>query len=147
MPETQYKKLNLVSYCTIGLLNKSKIFVNGSFPILVLTKVLCGPRRTDAETSLKNYHGPTTYRENDIPFRVLRSPNYVLYKYTVLPCPLVPVIGVINVIAFWHGSILGTKNIVKTHQVFSRAPSRSLDRAVLGCLAMAEMIYVITRSS
>jgi hypothetical protein len=45
---------------------KSKLFINGSSPILIMTWVLGHPRRADAKVDIKNYQGPTTARENVI---------------------------------------------------------------------------------
>ena len=47
-------------------LGNIKLFISGSCPILVLTKVLCCPRRADAKNDVKSYQGPTTSRENTI---------------------------------------------------------------------------------
>jgi hypothetical protein len=51
--------------CTVSLC-KSKLFIDRSCPILVLTTVLNRPRRADVINGVKNYQGPTTSRENAI---------------------------------------------------------------------------------
>jgi hypothetical protein len=55
-----------VSQCITVPLCKSKLFIGGSCPILVLTTVLGRPRHADAKNDVKNYQGPTTSRENAI---------------------------------------------------------------------------------
>jgi hypothetical protein len=54
-------------HCTVPLCNgKLCTSINRSGPILVLTTVLDDPRRADVKKDVKNYHGPTTSRENAI---------------------------------------------------------------------------------
>jgi hypothetical protein len=63
--------------CTVPLC-KNKLFISRSCPILVLTTVLCRPRRADDKNDVKNYQGPTTSRGNAIPFL-----SYVFLKFVV----------------------------------------------------------------
>jgi hypothetical protein len=42
------------------------LFINISYPMLVLTEVLCSACQTDSKNSVKYYQGTTTSRENAI---------------------------------------------------------------------------------
>ena len=58
--------------CTV-LLQKSKLFISRSCPILVLTTVLGRPRRADVKNGVKIYQGAITSRQNAIR-KYLNSP-------------------------------------------------------------------------
>jgi hypothetical protein len=53
-------------YCIRILLWNRKLFISRFCPILVLTKVLGIPRRTDVKNDVKNYQGKTTSKKKAI---------------------------------------------------------------------------------
>ena len=57
---------------------KSKLFISRSFPILVLTTVLCRSRRADAKKDVKNYQGPKKKRSLAV-FKTPKFPPYVFF--------------------------------------------------------------------
>jgi hypothetical protein len=59
-------KLLLVTLHGTVPLCKSKLFINISWPISVLTSVLGHLRHIDAKNGVKNYQEPTTFRANAI---------------------------------------------------------------------------------